>query len=92
MNSFVQRRAGPRSAALKAVYRPAACQQRHALTCVSNHIVENNQPLKLRLQLLPGVLRQGLGLEAPQPVVGLVVALHEQLEGAQLETVAAEIR
>jgi len=53
-------------------------------TCVPDDVVKDDQPLKLQLQLAVGVLGQGVGLEPPQPEVCVLVAVHEELEGADL--------
>ena len=54
-------------------------------TCVSNYIIEDNKSLKLVLEKLGLLLIQLLvGVEPPEPVVGVLVALHKQLEGAHL--------
>ena len=52
--------------------------------CVPDDVVEDDQPLKLQLQQTVSVLRQGIGFEPPQPEVCVLVAVHKELERADL--------
>lgn len=54
-------------------------------TCVPDDVVEHHQPLKLQQQLPVGVLWERLSFKASQPVVSILVAFHEELEGAHLK-------
>ncbi len=50
------------------------------ITCVSDDVVEHDEALELQLKVFGSGLGQRLRLEAPQPVVGVLEAVHEQLE------------
>ena len=54
------------------------------LACVSDDVVKDDQPFKLQLQQTVSVLRQGIGFKPPQPEVCVLVAVHENLERADL--------
>lgn len=62
------------------------CTQEQAAgpTRVPDDVVQHHQPLELQQQLPVGVLGERLGLKASQPVVGVLVAFHKELEGAHL--------
>lgn len=70
------------------------CTQEQAAgpTRVPDDVVQHHQPLKLQQQLPVGVLGERLGLKASQPVVGVLVAFHKELEGAHLRRGEAALR
>lgn len=59
--------------------------QAAGLTCVPNDVVQHHQPLELQQQLPVSVLWERLSFKLPQPVVSILVAFHEELEGTHLK-------
>ena len=66
----------------RAVY--SSSNTRCVTTCVPDDVIEDNEPLKLQLELAVGVLRQRLCFKPPQPEICIFVSINEELEGANL--------
>lgn len=59
------------------------CRRQRA--CVSDDVIEDDEPLKLQLELTIGVFRQRLGFKPPQPEICILVSINKQLERTNLD-------
>lgn len=58
---------------------------RRQRACVSDDVIEDDETLKLQLELPVGVFRQRLSFKPPEPEIGILIAIDKQLERPHLE-------
>lgn len=59
------------------------CRRQRA--CVSDDVIEDDEPLELQLELAVSVLRQRLSFKPPEPEICILVSINKQLERTNLD-------